>query len=507
MGIPLAVSPSALAPGLYLTVNLLASVASAGAQVLRGIIMAPKAAAGTLTPDTEIRNIFSTDDAKIAWGTKSPGYLAAFAFFEEYPSGTLVGIAPTASAGATATVSNTFASTPTASRTVRFIAAGVQVDVPWAASETADVLKARALTYLNGRDDYPATATSGGVGIVVQTFPVAGPWGNDVLYEIQLLTDGAGGTIDGAASVSGSFAGGTTEPDFTTALTTMSGARYDFILGCCSNADVQSNSATSNPGRIKTKIGTLNTGLNAKLQRAIFGVTGALATAKVGAIARNDAALQYVYCKNGRALPSEWGGCELGGRMRDVQLDPAANRIGTALKATVAGAKDLVADTPSQTEIEDALGNGLSIISYDAGGNPLLVRPVTTHSQDTLGNPDRRVLDTSGVDGVYAVANDVEIFLPQEFPQAKIAKDQVAGEEPLPKGVVEERDIKTAIITRLRFWQRRGVVRKDKLDDAITAGTLIVQVDPSDEGQVDIVIPLAIYKGLAKFGVVINKIA
>lgn len=502
MGIQLAVSPTALVPGLYLIANLLAGASNPGTQPLKGVLLAPKSSAGTLTVDTEVRLIGSPDDAKTAFGTKSPGYLFAVQFFGENPTGILYGVAPTASAGASATGTITFGSTPTSARTVRVTVAGRVIDIAWAASETADALKTRAIALINGRDDMPCTASSGGVGILTLTFPVAGPWGNDVTYYVELI-DGAGGT---AATAAVNFTGGTTEPDFTTALATISGTQYDYIGIAVSNADAQSASASSNPGRLKTHINGLNTGLNAKLEQGVVGITGALASAKTGAVGRNEPTMEYVFCMAGQSLPAEFGGAEMGARMREVALNPAKNRIGTVL-AGVQGARDLTADTPSTSESEDALGNGLSIVTYNASGQCVMQRPVTTHSQDSSGNPDRRCLDTSGPDGTYAVGNDVKTFLPAEFFQVNVAKDQPAGEEPLPEGVVEERDIKASLIARLRFWQRRGVVRRDKLDEAIAGGTLIVRVNPSDETQVDMVIPLGIFKHLAKMGVVINKAA
>jgi len=501
MSIALAVSPTVKTPGIYMTVNLLAGAISAGSSGQIGLIMAPRSTSGNLTVDTEIRLISGADDAKAAWGTKTPGYKCALNFFSEYPNGRVFGIAPTASGGAAATGSVTFASTPSVTQNVRFAIAGRTLDVPWAAGEDGDVIKARSISAINARDDIPVTATSGGFGIVSLTFPVPGPWGNDVQYSV-LVSTGTGGT--GTATGS-SLTGGTTEPDFTNALSSMS-AKYDYICPCLSNADAQSSGATSNVARLKTHINGMNTGLNASLQQAIIGMTGTQSAAKVGAIARNEATIEFPFCMNGQGLPAELAGEELGSRMYSVSLDAAANRIGTHLPEYI-GAKDLVADTPTPSETEDALSNGLSIVSYDRQGGSVLVRPITSHSQDTNGNPDNRCFDVSAVDGAYAVANDIEQFLPQEFPRAKISKDLQPGDEPLPAGVIEERDIKASLIKRLNVWARLGIVRRDKLAEVIADGSLIVQVDPSDETQVDIVIPLGIVKPLAKFGIVVNKVA
>lgn len=511
MGIQRAVASSVLTPGLYLLVNLLAGTSNPGSQALKGCFMAPSSTVGTLTQDTELRLIGSPDDAKTAWGTKTPGYVAAVQFFNENPNGVLYGVAPTRSGGAFATATWTFASTPSATRTVRFTVAGRIYDTTWATGETADTLKARAITGLNGRDDVSITGTSGGTGIITATFPVAGPWGNDCTWKVEFL-DGAGGTINGGQSASGNLAGGTTEPDFTTALNTISGSLFDVIGIGVSNADADSASTTSNPGRVKTHINGLESGLNAKLQFGLVGVTGLLSSAKTGVVGRNEESMEYVFCMAGQSLPAEFCGAEMGAMMRTITIDPAANRIGCPLSGCV-GAADLVADTPTAAEEEDALQTGLSIIVYTANGSPLVSRPVTTHSQDTLGNTDNRCRDTSGVHGTYAVSRDIQLSLPVAFSGVapgtgpKISKDLVAGDDPLPEGVVEERDVKSEVISRLRFWSTRGVVRRDKLDAAIAAGTIIVQVDASDESQVNIVIPLGIFKPLAKFSVVVNKAA
>jgi len=46
-----------------------------------------------------------------------------------------------------------------------------------------------------------------------------------------------------------------------------------------------------------------------------------------------------------------------------------------------AGAANLVLDTPALSECEDALSNGVSIVSFNRQGEAQLVRPITSHSQ------------------------------------------------------------------------------------------------------------------------------
>jgi hypothetical protein len=110
------------------------------------------------------------------------------------------------------------------------------------------------------------------------------------------------------------------------------------------------------------------------------------------------------------------------------------------------------------------------------------------------------------VDATYIVARDQRSNLWTEFKGSKITEDLEPGGDDLPEGVIEERDIKAFIISRLRYFQRKGVLRQASLDAAIADGTLIVQVNESDATQVDCVIPFEIVQPLAKLGVVVQRL-
>src|SRR6185503_3205496 len=113
MGIPLAVSPSILTPGLYMKVNLLAGAASPGTGVLRVLLLSPKASSGDLTAQTEIRVGAGEASAATAFGTGSPGHLAAKALYDKYQAAQVDFGAPTAGAGS-AVGTLTFSGSPTA---------------------------------------------------------------------------------------------------------------------------------------------------------------------------------------------------------------------------------------------------------------------------------------------------------------------------------------------------------------------------------------------------------
>jgi phage tail sheath gpL-like len=509
MTIPLAVSPSQLTPGLYLVVDLLAGAASPGGGALKVSIMAPKSSAGDLTDDTEVRAGGGADTAATAFGTGSLGHLLAKQVYAKFPAAVVDFISPVSGSGS-ATLTVTTSGVPTSDNVIDADVMGRTFEVAWLVGESADDVRDKIVDAINQRTgDLAVTAAAGGAGETDIDAKTDGNSGNDVLVKMVLRLPQSGSEAIAGAPTFTNLVGGVTDPDFTIALSNLQGEEYHYIAPGLSNTDVANIATTNNAKRIKDHINGLNTGKDAKLQQQVVGFTGALAAAVATSVDSdsfgNDETGELLLCINGRSLPAEFGGREVGGRLAAISVDPAANRIGELLDGVI-GAFDKIADRPSLSESETALGNGVSLVSYTAQGLETLVRAITTHSQDSAGGPDRRLLDTQNVDGAYIVARDIRTALPQEYPNAKITKDTVPGEDPPPQGVIEERDIKTFVLSRLRFFQVAGVVTQASVDAAVADGTLIVQVNPSDSTQVDIVMPFSIVPPLAKTGVVAQRV-
>jgi len=418
-------------------------------------------------------------------------------------------IAPTAGTG-TATLDVTFAGTPSSDNVVDFNIMGRTFELSWDAAETADDFKDRAVIAINQRtQDLAVAGSSGGTGILTVDSKVLGNIGDDIIFTAT-LREGTTNTetINASTTLTSNLAGGSTDPDLTTALSSLEGREYHYILPCLSNTDAANVAATNNVKRCYTHCDNLNTGLEAKLQQFVVGYTGTLALAIAStphANSANNAEFgEFILCISGLSLPCEVGAREVGGRVAAVSIDPASNRIGELLDG-VYGAADKIADKPTAAESESALSNGVSLVSYSAQDSELLIRSVTTHSQDDAGGADVRLLDVQNVDAAYIVSRDIRDNLPLQFPNAKITADVSAGDDPPPHGVIEERDIKAWIISRLRYWQRVAVVDGPSLDTAIEDGTLIVQVNSTDPTQVDIVMPFEVIQPLAKFGVVAQR--
>jgi phage tail sheath gpL-like len=508
MSAPLAVSPSNPRPGMYIVVNFLRGASSPGIAGLRAAIITPPATAGgDIVVGTEIRSVFSAEEVETACG-KSPGYFAYRALYENDKQALVDLVVCAASAGAAAAQTLTFANIPTSNQTFRLWIQGVPIELSWNVGEANTVARDNAILRINEKaSDLFVVASAGSLGVVNLTARSTGPVGNDVRLRVKLVA-GAGGT----ATLGGSaLVGGTTEVDMSTALSSLSVKEYDYILPCCSNADAQAASATANPGRVATHIDNNLTGSSAKLQQAIYGSTGTIAQAKVNAIARNHPNLEHICSVSDESLPCELAAAELGDRMRRRRLERNANRVLQPLKR-VRGSADPAGDQPSDSEAMDALNNGVSLVGYNASNAPILLRSVTTHSLDTGGNPDRRAFDTNEIDALYEYAKDMRAAIPQEFQspdgQVKIMKNRQEGDDPLPKGTVEERDVRAFVVNRTtEFWVPEGVIDGAKFQTAADDGSLICEINASDATQLDLFVPAAALKILAKIGFYLAKAA
>jgi phage tail sheath gpL-like len=518
MTLPIAVSPGTLTPGLFLTVDLLAGAGTPGTSPLKALLVGPvmlsdlNRVGGNIAAD-EVRSGGGPDSAATAFGLGGSSHLAAKQIYAQAP-GALVDFLgmPAISGAVYAEYDVDFTGTPDEAQSVDIDIAGRKWTLVWAAAEAADDFGDRlAASIMDRTDDLPAIATSDGLGTVTIIAKEKGSIGNDILCKVKLRaaqTNTEVITIVGSTDGTFQLAGGTgfhSATDMTSLLDIVKTKEYAFILPVLSNQEVLEENTVSG---VVDHIESHNTGLDAKLEQFIVGSTRDIAQAKVASLdatsCGNSTFGEHILVINGRSLPSEVAARELGGWLATLPIDPAVNRIGELFEG-IYGSVDILLDTPTQAQSEDALGNGVALVGYTAQGLEVLIRPVCTHSQDSVGSPDRRLLDCQMVSATYIVARDMRSALPQQFPGAKITPDIDPGNDPPPKNVIEERDIKAFVISRLRFWQNEGVITKASLDASIADGSLSVKVNSSDASQVDIVLPFKIVPPLAKFGVVVQR--
>lgn len=497
--------------------NFLAQAASPGRARLRACVLASPSSAGSLTglSPTLQQSIAGPDAARTFLGPGTPGYLAIKAIFAEHPLATvdLINVAPGGGVAASAVLTFDDTTPITSAQTVTITLCGREVSIAWLVGETKVQAASKLVAAVLSIDDdiaYTPTNVSGTSEAVTFTAKFAGTWGNDGQL-FATITGGTGGAIALSGMSGANFTLGTTEMNIATALTAISGQEYTYIQLCTSNADAQAASASSNPGKLRAHIIAYGSGMTAHLQQGVVGATGLNSTIKNGTAVHNFGQMQYLFCMMGQSLPAEWGGAEIGARLREVDLNPVKNRIRMVYRATLYGPKDMVADVLTATENEDLLFAGVTPVSFTATGQPRPDRPITTYFKDTAGNADDRILDTSRVDGIFAVAADLRTSLPQTFEGMGLSPDLVDGDDEIPPQIVEVREVRAHVIQRCSYWaNKRGVLDRVALAKAIgtptNPGGLIVQVDETDEAQCDIVLPLKTVRPLAKFSLVVQQV-
>jgi len=492
-------------------VDLLAAAASPGQSQLLSLLIASKMSAGTITPDTQIVEAVAGPDAVAALlGEGAFGHLAAKAWFREHPLGRLDVVAPIEATGDKATTTVTFGfssgSVVAASRTVVVKIAGRPIEIVWVTGETATQGAAKLVAAIaSAAGDLPVTATNT-AGVVDITSKLNGLLGNDITLEVAVSGGSVLATVvRGAAAL----AAGTGTCLIDNVLTLASGTEYAYIIPAANgNADAAEASATSSIGKLKTATDANDEGFNALLQQVVVGITGALAGAKTGTSQHNYGPMQYIFMRSGQSLPCELAAAEAGARAYAEAIDPAVNRINAPYKATLYPPTVLTTGKLTPAQVEDALQSGVTPVTYTSTGSPRPSRPITTYWKTaSSGAADPRLLDTSRITGTYAVARDLRSAIPQEFDQVKFSADLVPGDDPPPAGVVEVRDVKGFVQSRVGgFWVSSGVVDRAAFLQAVADGTVLVRQNPSDSAQCDIVLPIKIVPPLAKFSFVVQHV-
>jgi phage tail sheath gpL-like len=503
MPAPKAMSSSVKTPGFYLKVNLLAAASAVGGGLVTAALVSSKLSTGDITNDTEVRTCYGPDDVARALGQNGPGHLFSVQFFQQVKTIPLDVVSPVPPSGSAATIVHTASGTPSDTNTWELDVAGRTTQVDWYPGEDVDDdFIPRVIGAINAMRPLPAVAAVGDPGEIVIDAAGPGTWGNDILVAVRKIR-GTGGTVTAGGT---KLAGGSTEFNATNALGALAAKQYTGLGLVTGNTDAADATSSSNAHRLKTHIMGHNEGLDALLQYGFVGMSSTISAVKAAAIARNNEWMSYTFWQGARSLPGEICGADMGNALNAFGVRPNTNRIGNLLLGLV-GSYDNKGDKLSGTEREDLLNHGVTPLDFVPNGSDcVIVNPITTRSQDTAGQPDFRAYYQTDTFGVMAISDDLRIATPQQFPNCSITPDLPPGADSLPAGVVERRDVEAFVYSRLRAWVPLGVANGVHLEAAIAAGEVIVEIDASDESQVNIFVPMKILKPLAKFSGVVHKV-
>lgn len=510
VGLLLAIDPTLRRPGVGILIDLRTGASSSAGGEIRYLLVAVKNTAdGTATEDTTIyEDLAGADQAGTLCGVGGLGHLTAQRIFEENPTAAVDLVVMAAPLGVTATGTFTFDDSVavTSDRTVIITIAGRQIVSYWLVGETDVDAATRAVEKINRaskRLPVVASNVGGTSATVTLTAKSKGKWGNDILFRAE-LTDGTGGEVSPNANTA--LTGGTTEPDITNVLTLVTQREYRLIVPCLSNADLATTGPTANMALLKAHISGNNSGIGALLQTAHTACTDSTTNAKAMTGAHDFEYFSHHLIRSGQSLPAEWGGAIAGVYGREIRSDANHPFVLAEFKGNTElyGTSNIDADALTAAEIEDLLTSGVSYVEYNAQRRPRLARPITTYFEDTDGNPDDRILDVSKVFGAIAVGADLRVEVQGAFKGKKLVRSLPSGRTPIPPNIVEEKDARSFIVGRIRSqWVAAGVVNGVRLDDVIEDGSLVVRVNPTDETQLDVFLPLRIIPPLVKTSIAI----
>jgi phage tail sheath gpL-like len=503
LGLLLAIDPTLRRPGVGVLINLRTGASSAAGGEIRYLLLGVKNTAnGTGTIETLYEDVANADEVGTRAGVGGLTHLAAQRLFEENPTASVDLILMDAPSGNAAAGTITFDdSTPvTVDQVVTATICGRTILSDWFAGETDIEAATRLVSKINAATKrVPVTAANGGgtLAVVTLTAKSKGKWGLDVSYDCE-LSDGTGGAVTTAAA---NLTGGTTEPDAQNSLDLVLAREYRLIVPCLSNADLATATTASNMGLIKAHISGNNSGIGALLQTAHTGCTDSTTNAKAMSNQHGFEYFSHHLCRGGQSLPAEWGAAIAGMYGREIRSDANHPFVLAEFKDSteIYGSADINGDQLTAAEIEDLLTSGVAYIDYTAQRRPRLARPITTYFEDSDGTGDDRVLDVSKVFGMIAVGSDLRVQVQREFRGKKLLPALPSGRTPIPPNIVEEKDAKAFILARLRSqWVGAGVVNGVKLDEVVEDESLIVRVNPTDETQLDVFLPLRIIPPLVK---------
>jgi phage tail sheath gpL-like len=461
------------------------------------VYVGPKTSAGTATVNT-VYNIRNEKTAADLFGVGSPLHRLVRLHFQSYKLGKVSAVCYAASSGggvATATATITVGGSATAAGLLKVWICGEPFTVSYKTSGTpstptqiGDALAAQ----INGKTWLPLTAANV-TGTVTLTAKIAGASQGDgtvgvyrVRAEVQPgtgITVATSGAALGLGSGTAGADGATTENTGLTNALAVLDARRDYYMGF-------SVWSATHLATIKTHVNTKSLPNPGLRSAAWSGYTHTLAACSTVAIGVNHERMHI-----GLQTNSEHDPAEICAQLVAVHQAEEAIR-GGFVKDNYAGAKanwllkPCATDTdwPDDTDINDAVVDGISIIASSQTGSKL-VMSVNTRSKDSGGTLDD-----------FRATERHRISFLDDFADTWLLRDQLTwngfkltDDKRLPDGSIDfNQDLPDRVVTPSRYkswfsnliteFSKDGVLqRPDEWKDS-----LAVQIDPDNISRIEI---------------------
>ena len=480
-------------PGVYVQTNFAAGPASSGSTTYSALLMGNMTSAGNATKDTVVYGpstpvpLTSVADAISLFGDGSELTRMIKRFMAVNTSTPLFALAISEGNSAVASTGTiTITSAATGSATLRVFVEDEWVDTGIVTGDTAAAIATNAIANINGKTSWAVTASSGGSGVITLTSKNKGLRANWLRYFAKILPFGVGSTVTPAASTL--MSGGSVSDVNTTALSTIVGSRYYYIVDASDGYDVVS--VDSNLSALVSQVQTQALPVNGRRQRVFAGNADTLANAIAVSTSLNSERCELVWSQNSDVTPGELAANQAAiVSLEEGQAVPRANfasygqtpssSANWKLKAPLSGS------APTRAQLFSALNSGVSPIGVGAGGSSFLVKRVTTRFLNG-SNVDYRIREAGKVTIEDFFADDLLLAVQAAMDGKLIGDDPVKGQPQPAPNVATPRVLKAIVNRMLRLYFDKGLIQA--INDTIANS--IVQREASPTTRLSAVIPL-----------------
>lgn len=459
-------------PGIYAEVRFAQGQSSGDFSAKKVLIMGPKTSAGSITVDTQVVGPLNDEADAIAYcGTGSIAHQAAARFMALNKSAQVYVVCPTAATGTAAVEVITYTTTATGAGVARVILGGRTIEAPVATGDTVTTIAAAVAAAINNQTDLPVTATSA-LGVVTITARVAGSEYLSLRIRCQMVGTGVGTTVSPTSDIQFGSSGvgaatlGAGAISYTSALATIAGMDFDYIVPC-----VQLDAPLD---ALMTQVNTLAEPSTGFRQKVIVGTCLTPSAATTLAASQNHARERIVNSEE-NPEPCWLVGATVAAVMSKNEVsDPAYNFDGYGSKTGQPFPLQRPYNDsaiPTTTELKSMLNNGVTPIAVNQAGQPYIVRSVTSYHKNG-SNFDYRVRDSSVVTVADAHTDAVVASL-AAAPWTKITTDPANPSKQPPAEFATPARVKSLIEQRISDHVDAGWLdpgQKDTMLDAIQCG-------------------------------------
>ncbi len=469
------------------------------------VFVMPKTSAGTWTANTMYK-VTNEQTAATGGGDGSPIHRAVRKFFSICKDATVWCLPYAATSGGSpvaATAVLTIATTATGAGTVSLWVCGELCQFTFATGDTATTIGAGIAAAVNAKSWLPCTANNV-TGTVTLTAKIAGTsQGTASLGVIRLHTDITTG-VSTTATLGGAFLGSgaagaegtTTEAsNLATALATIAATRKYYVVTSTNTSTAWAN--------LKTHLATKALPRQGLRSVGICGYTGSLATGQSLATGLNYERMAIAWQPNSEHDTAELaaalaavriiGNKGVGGSVDGEATDTAQNFNLMSLNGILLPAW-APSDYPTAQDVEDAITDGLTVItSSDSGA--ALIQSVTTRSKNSAGTSDDwRASRTSKVSVTDDFLDEWVVRANNSFGQKKLLRDELLADgtvnpnQKLIRNTVRPSMMKATLLKQVDDYYDAG-----KLDSKATIKDSIrVVASDAAPGRVEIGIDLRV---------------